>query len=108
MEFENLVIAGMRTSEGERFLVGAQARGALLTDESVDTAPPQFPPPLDHSQRKALERAGIRPYTLMPESVLRAGLSEFGLSEEEIEKRFAAARKLISTVTETRSYGGSH
>ena len=108
MAFENLVIAGMRTSEGERFLVGARAGGEVLNDESVDTSPPPFPPPLDHSQRKALEFAGIRPYTLMPESVLRAGLRELGLSEEEIDKRFAAARRLISTITETRRDGGSH
>lgn len=108
MAFEELVIVGMRTSEGERFLVGAQTRGELFEEGSLSAAPSPFPPPLDHSQVKALERAGIRPYTLMPEPVLRAGLKELGLSEADINGRFAAARKLISTVTETRSHRGSH
>ena len=50
----------------------------------------------------------IRPYTLMPESVLRAGSRELGLSEQDIDARFAAARKSISTVTEYRLRDESH
>ena len=44
----------------------------------------------------------------MPESVLRAGLRELGLSEQDIDARFAAARKSISTVTKYRLRDESH
>jgi hypothetical protein len=108
MSFDDLVITGMKTAEGERFLVGARARGELLDPGAVGDSHTDFPPPLDRSLVKALETSGIRPYTLMPESVLRAGLRELGLPQEEIDRRFASARKSISTVTEYRLRDESH
>lgn len=108
MPFDDLVIAGVKTAEGERFLVGARARGELVDQDSVGSSRLPFPPPIDRALRKALDATGIRPYTLMPESVLRAGLRELGLSEQDIDGRFEAARKLISTVTEYRLRDESH
>jgi hypothetical protein len=57
MSFDDLVITGMKTAEGERFLIGARARG------------------------------------------------ELGLTEQDINRRFEAARKLISSVTESLQRG---
>ena len=108
MPFDDLVIAGVKTTEGERFLVGARARGEFVDQDSVECGHLQFPPSLDRSLSKALDATGIRPYTLMPESVLRAGLRELGLSEQDIDGRFEAARKLISTVTEYQLRDESH
>jgi hypothetical protein len=108
MPFDDLVITGVKTTDGERFLVGARARGELLDPGAVGGSHTDFPPPLDRSLVKALEASGIRPYTLLPESVLRAGLRELGLLEEEIDRRFVTARKLITTVTEYRLPGESH
>jgi hypothetical protein len=107
MPFDDLVITGVKTAEGERFLIGARARGELVDDDSVGSSQ-TFPPPIDRELRKALDATGIRPYTLMPESVLRAGLRELRLSERDIDRRFEAARKLISTVTEYRLRDESH
>jgi hypothetical protein len=106
--FDDLAIAAVKTAAGERFLVGARAHGELLDPGSIGGGHTEFPPPLDRSLVKALEASGIRPYTLMPESVLRAGLRELGLPDEEIDRRFATARKLITTVTEYRVRGESH
>ena len=108
MTFDDLVVAGVQTAEGERFLVGARARGELVEHDSFGSSHLPFPPPLDRALSKALGATGIRPYTLMPESVLRAGLRELGLSEQDIDGRFEAARKLISTVTEYRLRDESH
>lgn len=108
MPFDDLVIAGVKTAEGERFLVGARARGELVDHHPAESSHLPFPPVMDRALRKALDATGIRPYTLMPESVLRAGLRELGLSEQDIDERFDAARKLISTVTEYRRRDQSH
>ena len=108
MPFDDLVIAGLKTAEGERFLVGTRARGELVDHDSVGSSHLSFPPPMDRALRKALDATGIRPYTLMPESVLRAGLRELGLSEQDIDGRFEAARKLISTVIEYQLRDESH
>jgi hypothetical protein len=108
MPFDDLVVAGVKTAEGERFLVGARARGELLDSASEGSSDVQFPPPLDRSLIEALDASGIRPYALMPEPVLRAGLRELGLSEEEINRRFETARKMITTITEDRLRDGSH
>lgn len=108
MPLDDLVIAGVKTAEGERFLVGARARGELVDHDSVGSSPLPFPPPMDRALSKALDTTGIRPYTLMPESVLRAGLRELGLSEQDIDGKFEAARKLISTITEYRLRDESH
>jgi hypothetical protein len=108
MSFDDLVITGMKTAGGERFLIGARARGELVDHDSIGISHLPFPPPMDGAVRKALDAAGIRPYMLMPESVLRAGLGELGLAEQDINRRFEAARKLISTVTEYQLRDDSH
>jgi hypothetical protein len=108
MSFDDLVITGVKTAEGERFLIGARARGELLDAGSTGSSDLQFPPPLEPSLAKALEASGIRPYALIPESVLRAGLRELGFSEEEIDRRFETARKMITTIKEYRLRGESH
>lgn len=108
MLFDALVIAGVKTPEGERFLIGARAYGELVDDNSAGSGDLQFPPPIDRALSNALEAAGIRPYALMPESVLRAGLKELGLSEQDIDGKFEAARRLISTVTEHWRRDESH
>ena len=108
MPFDDLVITGVKTAQGERFLVGARARGELIDHDSIGVSHLPFPPPIEPTLRKALDATGIRPYVLMPESVLRAGLRELGLSEQDLDARFEAARKLISTVTERPFRGESH
>ena len=108
MRFDDLVITGVKTAEGERFLIGARARGELIDHDSIGGSHLPFPPPMDRALRRALDATGIRPYMLMPESVLRAGLRELGLSEQDIDGRFEAARKLISTVTEYQLRDNSH
>jgi len=108
MPFDDLMITGMKTTEGERFLIGARARGEVIDHDSPGVSHLPFPPPMDRALRKALDATGIRPYMLMPESVLRAGLRELGLTEQDIDRRFEAARKLISTVTEYQLRDDSH
>lgn len=97
MSLSELIVVGVRTSDGERFFVGPRQHGEKL-DAGASVAR-GFPPPLSAETRAALSAVEIIPYAPLPEAVLRGRLAALGLSDVEVEGYVQEARKWMTTVS---------
>ena len=98
MWLAELVVTGMRTVDGERFLVGRRVKGHI-TEDCAGSEERSFPPELSAPARAALEAVGITPYAPIGEAALRERLGRLGLRELEIDGYFAEARKWMTHVS---------
>jgi hypothetical protein len=87
-QLDDIVIVGLKTADGERFLVGTK-----------EASPPEIAPTIV----SALAAANLVPYEPVRESVMRSGLLELGLTAPEVDARFLEARRWMATVA-TSSY----
>src|SRR5262245_43381027 len=97
MQFDDLVIVGLKTADGERFLVGAKPKRDAAGEEEDVGFPPEIPPTII----SALAAANLVPYEPVRESVMRSALQELGLTAPEIDARFLEARRWMTTITTT-------
>ena len=96
MNFDNVQVIGMQTTDGERFAAFATLPGTL---EQTQEGVVRTGPAIDPRGKTLLESAGAS--AMQSEADLREKLAELGMRAETIEQKFNAARLWMTTVTIT-------